>query len=56
MTNLADNPSHADGMQRLPTELDRWMTEQGDPGAEIDMDAQWQAVKQGNHFAQRRAG
>ncbi len=51
MNNLADEPAHADAKQRLSAELDRWMAEQGDPGAEIDTEVQWQAAKQGNHFA-----
>ena len=50
MTNLADDPTHAAAKERLSAELDRWMAQQGDPGAEIDTQAQWQAAKQGRHF------
>ena len=53
MTNLADDPAHADSMRRLSAELDRWMAEQGDPGAAIDTEAQWVAAKEGKHFEQR---
>lgn len=50
MTNLADDPPHASAKDRLSAELDRWMAQQGDPGAEIDTEAHWQASKQGRHF------
>ena len=50
MTNLAADPTHAAGKERLSAELDHWMTQQGDPGAKIDTQAQWQAAKQGKHF------
>lgn len=50
MTNLADDPAHAEAKARLSTELDQWMKEQGDPGAEIDTEEQWQAAKDGRHF------
>lgn len=55
MTNLADDPTHAAAKERLSAELDRWMAQQGDPGAEIDTEAQWQAAKQGRHF-ERQCG
>ncbi len=50
MTNLADDAEHADAKKRLSEELDRWMESQGDPGAEIDTEAQWTAAKEGRHF------
>jgi N-sulfoglucosamine sulfohydrolase len=50
MTNLADGPAYADAKKRLSAELDRWMNDQGDPGAVIDTEEQWQASKQGKHF------
>jgi len=36
LENLADNPEYADVKKRLRTELERWMKEQGDPGASMD--------------------
>ncbi len=50
MTDLADDPSHAEAKKRLSKELDRWMKEQGDPGASIDTEEQWRAAKEGRHF------
>ena len=35
-TNLADDPKCAEIKARLSDELDRWMKEQGDPGASMD--------------------
>ena len=46
---------HAEAKKRLSAKLDRWMREQGDPGAALDTQAQWRAAKQGKHFA-RSAG
>jgi len=51
MTNLAADTGHADAKKRLSAELDRWMKEQGDPGAALDTQAEWSASKQGKHFA-----
>jgi len=50
MTNLIDEPAHAEAKRRLSAELDRWMAQQGDPGAAIDTEQQWQASKKGQHF------
>ena len=50
MNNLADDPEHADAKDRLSAELDRWIAEQGDPGASIDTKEQWEAARRGNHF------
>ena len=36
MTNLANDPASADIKKRLSIELDRWMSEQADPGAPLD--------------------
>ena len=41
---------HAAAKKRLSAELDRWMKQQGDPGAAIDTQAQWRAARQGKHF------
>jgi uncharacterized sulfatase len=54
MTSLADDPQHADAKARLAAELDRWMTDQGDPGAALDTEKEWRASKQGRHFKRRR--
>jgi len=50
MTNLAGRAEHAEAQQRLSVELDRWMQSQGDPGAAIDNQQQWQASRKGEHF------
>jgi len=50
MDNLAADPEHARAKHRLSAELDRWMKEQGDPGARLDTEEQWKASKQGQHF------
>jgi len=50
MTNLAADPAHAAAKKRLSAELDRWMKQQGDPGAALDTQEQWRASKQGKHF------
>ncbi|MHC4403708.1 MAG: sulfatase family protein [Planctomycetota bacterium] len=36
MNNLADKPEYAEAKKRLRAELERWMTEQNDPGAAMD--------------------
>lgn len=36
LNNLADDPQYAEIKNRLSKELDRWMTEQNDPGAALD--------------------
>ncbi len=48
MNNLADKSEYADVKKHLRAELDRWMAEQGDPGAAMD-DPEV-------HAANRRAG
>jgi N-sulfoglucosamine sulfohydrolase len=37
MNNLAGDPKYADAKKRLKTELARWMAEQNDPGAAMDV-------------------
>jgi uncharacterized sulfatase len=54
MVNLAGKAEHADAQQRLAKELDRWMRTQGDPGAAIDNERQWQASRKGEHFKQSK--
>jgi len=48
MNNLADKPEYAEVKRHLRTELERWMTEQKDPGAAMDDPAV--------HAANREAG
>ncbi len=36
MVNLADHPEHAETMTRLKAELENWMQQQGDMGAETE--------------------
>lgn len=36
MTNLADDPQSVRIKTELSAELDRWMKQQGDPGAKLD--------------------
>ena len=50
MTNLAADPKHAAIKARLSAELDRWMEEQGDPGAPQDTREAHRAAKQGKHL------
>jgi uncharacterized sulfatase len=50
MEDLAGDPAHQQALQRLSDELDRWMNEQGDPGATIDDIAVWNEARKGNHF------
>ena len=50
MTNLADNPAAADVKTRLSAELDRWMSEQGDPGAPQDTHKALEAARRGTHI------
>lgn len=50
MTNLADKPEHAAIKAKLSAELDRWMTEQQDPGIPQDTSDAHQAAKAGEHL------
>ena len=50
MTNLADDPAQTAVKNRLSAELDRWMTEQGDPGAAQDTQEAIRAARQGKHL------
>lgn len=50
MTNLIGNLDLADVRDRLGTELGRWMQAQGDPGAALDTEEQWNAARAGNHI------
>ncbi len=50
MTNLAADPRHAAVRKKLSAELDRWLAEQGDPGAVQDTPEAHQAAKKGQHL------
>lgn len=50
MNNLIDDPKLAKVKTRLSAELDRWMKEQGDPGAPQDTHEAIQAAKRGEHM------
>ncbi|MBN2128517.1 MAG: sulfatase [Sedimentisphaerales bacterium] len=50
MTNLADDPAAADIKAPLSAELDRWMKQQGDPGAPQDTSEAIQAARRGKHL------
>lgn len=49
LTDLAADKAHQAIKAELSGELDRWMKEQGDPGAEQDTQASIQAARQGEH-------
>ncbi|MFT5466139.1 MAG: N-sulfoglucosamine sulfohydrolase [Verrucomicrobiales bacterium] len=49
LTNLAENPQHAERLEALSTELDRWMEDQGDPGIPIDTQETLKAARKGVH-------
>ena len=50
MTNLIGNLELASVRDRLATELGRWMQAQGDPGAALDTEEQWNAARAGKHI------
>ncbi len=50
MTNVADDASQAETKARLSAELDRWMKEQGDPGAPQDTHKAIEAARRGKHI------
>jgi uncharacterized sulfatase len=50
MTNLAEDPDYADVKTRLRAQLDRWMLQQGDPGAAQDTHEAIRAARQGRHL------
>jgi N-sulfoglucosamine sulfohydrolase len=50
MNNLVADSKYAETKARLSTELDRWMTSQGDVGAEMDTRPVFQAAKRGDHL------
>ncbi len=50
LTNLADDPKHAELKKQLSARLDEWMKEQGDPGIPLDTRKAHQAARQGRHL------
>jgi len=50
LKNIAGNPAFSDIKARLSAELDRWMKEQGDPGAPQDTHEAIQAARRGKHM------
>jgi N-sulfoglucosamine sulfohydrolase len=50
LSNMAKDPAHAAAKQRLNRELDRWMKEQGDPGAPQDTHDAHRAARQDRHL------
>ncbi len=50
MNNLIGDQALTDVKNKLSDELDRWMREQGDPGASIDTKEVWTSATKGNHF------
>ncbi len=50
MNNLADDPAASAVKARLSAELDRWMKQQGDPGAPQDTHKAIEAARRGEHI------
>jgi len=50
LKNLAEDPAFSNIKTCLSTELDRWMKEQGDPGAPQDTHEAIQAARRGKHI------
>lgn len=49
MINLAEDPHHAERLDRFRAELDRWLESEGDPGASIDLLETLKAARKGVH-------
>ncbi|UCG47748.1 MAG: sulfatase [Phycisphaerales bacterium] len=56
LNNLADDPGAAGIKARLSAELDRWMKQQGDPGAPQDTHEAIEAARRGEHKYGARPG
>ena len=50
LKNIVDDPAMSNIKARLSNELDRWMKEQGDPGAPMDTHEAIQAARRGEHL------
>lgn len=53
LKNLADKPETRNVKKKLSEELDKWMKQQGDPGAEIDSFEELNKAQKGNHFTNK---
>jgi N-sulfoglucosamine sulfohydrolase len=51
LVDLAGNREFTDVKKKLSEQLDKWMTDQGDPGAAIDTREFWNDATKGNHFS-----
>ncbi len=50
LENLVTNSAHAEVLDELRAELDRWMDRQKDPGEPVDTHEAWSAAKRGQHL------
>ena len=50
MTNLANDPAHAEIKTSLSQKLDEWLSTQGDPGASQDTKKALEAARKGQHL------
>jgi uncharacterized sulfatase len=50
LKDLAENPEMKTIKKKLSKELDTWMKQQGDPGAEIDSFEELNKARKGKHF------
>ena len=55
MNNLAGDMGLAEVRERLAAALEGWMESQGDPGASLDTEAQWNAARRGEHLEPTRS-
>ena len=55
MRNLAGSAELTGVRDRLAAALERWMDSQGDPGAALDTEAQWNAARRGKHIEPARS-
>ncbi len=55
LDNLASDPAQARRLERFAAELDRWLAEQGDPGAPLDSHEALEAARRGKPLFPRPA-
>ncbi|WP_372649094.1 sulfatase [Draconibacterium sp.] len=53
--NLAEKDAFLEIKTELSDELEKWMNEQGDPGADLDSKKEFEAQRKGNHFVLEKA-